>query len=125
VAKELFVSESMVSKTRTLYIPDLPKSRGGRPRIVSDTTSRLATCLITSGQADTAPQLQKLLPVTACTQTIRNVLKREGLKAAVKRKKPALKPRHIRDRLEFAMRHRYWIMDDWKRVIWSDESKIN
>ena len=34
-------------------------------------------------------------------------------------------PRHIRQCLEFALRHQHWTVDDWKRVIWSDETKIN
>ena len=32
---------------------------------------------------------------------------------------------HRRVRLEFAERHLEWTMDDWKRVWWSDETKIN
>lgn len=28
-------------------------------------------------------------------------------------------------RLEFCREHKNWSVDDWKRVIWSDESKIN
>ena len=27
--------------------------------------------------------------------------------------------------MEFAERHLAWTLDDWKRVIWSDETKIN
>jgi len=32
---------------------------------------------------------------------------------------------HVRARLEFARRHAEWTVEDWKRVIWSDdETKI-
>ena len=27
--------------------------------------------------------------------------------------------------MDFAIAHRYWTVEDWKRVIWSDETKIN
>src|SRR5690606_27000206 len=38
---------------------------------------------------------------------------------------PRLLPHHGKQRLEFALRHRHWTLDDWKRVVWSDEAKIN
>lgn len=60
-----------------------------------------------------------------CVQTIRNTLKQEGLRAAVKVKKPFLSKAHRRRRLEFALEHQHWTLDDWRRVIWSDETKIN
>ena len=33
--------------------------------------------------------------------------------------------RHRRNRLDFAIAHQDWTLDDWRRVIWSDETKIN
>ena len=36
--------------------------------------------------------------------------------------KPAMTPLHVRNRLAFCMRVRHWTVEDWKRVMWSDES---
>jgi hypothetical protein len=47
------------------------------------------------------------------------------MKAVVKKKRPLLSKRHRRNRLDFALAHKDWTLDDWKRVIWSDETKIN
>ena len=47
------------------------------------------------------------------------------MKAVVKRKKPLLSKRHMKERLDFALAHQYWTLDHWRRVIWSDETKIN
>ena len=58
-------------------------------------------------------------------QTIRDCLKKAGMRAVVKKKKLKLNPKQKKDRLEFAIRHQHWTMDDWMHVIWSDESKIN
>ena len=33
-------------------------------------------------------------------------------------------PRHIRRRLAFALGHRHWTVGDWKRVVWSGETKV-
>ena len=27
--------------------------------------------------------------------------------------------------MDFALAHQYWTVEDWKRVVWSDETKIN
>ena len=43
----------------------------------------------------------------------------------MKRKMPLLSKRHRRERLDFALAHKDWTVDDWKTVVWSDETKIN
>jgi len=45
---------------------------------------------VTSGAADTAPQLRKLLDLNVTSQTVRNTLRKAGLKSARKPKKPIL-----------------------------------
>jgi hypothetical protein len=47
------------------------------------------------------------------------------MKAVVKKKRPKLQPRHIKDRYNFALRHQHWTSEDWKRVVFSDETKVN
>jgi hypothetical protein len=56
----------------------------------------------------------------ASSQTVRNVLK-----AVTKKKKPLLSIQHRQRRLAFALAHQHWTVEDWKCVIWSDETKIN
>src|ERR1700760_1729912 len=51
-------------------------------------------------------------------------LRKEGLKSVVKCKHPLLSAKHRRARLDFAISHQYWTIDDWKRGVWSDETKI-
>ena len=38
---------------------------------------------------------------------------------------PFLSARHCKACLDFAYAHKDWTMEDWKKVIWSDETKIN
>ena len=38
--------------------------------------------------------------------------------------KPELSQRHFKQRLDFAVKFRKWTIDDWKKVIWSDETKV-
>jgi len=56
---------------------------------------------------------------------VRNVLKTNGLQAKHKVKKPAISVRNQKKRLMFAKKYQHWTVKDSKRVIWSDETKIN
>ena len=47
------------------------------------------------------------------------------MKAVVKKKCPCLISTHKKARLDFAESHQHWTVEDWKQVIWSDETKIN
>ena len=72
-----------------------------------------------------AAALKESLNLSITSQSVRNPLKEAGLKARKRVKKPALSLRHKRDRLNFAMKYKEWTVEDWKKVIWSDETKIN
>ncbi|KAI1000163.1 hypothetical protein K3495_g8035 [Podosphaera aphanis] len=56
---------------------------------------------------------------------VRLALREQGLRAIRRVKKPMLSKAHKRARLLWALEHESWTMEDWKRVIWSDETKIN
>jgi transposase len=108
---------------------DKENYKGGRPSKLSLTDQRRIVNQITTGKLDNAVQatnyINTIIQKPVCPQTVRNALKRNHLKAVVKAKKPLLKARHRQRRLEFALYHQNWTIEDWKRVIWSDETKIN
>ena len=129
ISQQTGVSLGTISKIRSEHCSTLPKASGGRPPKLSENAIRHSVRAITTGKAENAVQVTKMLqditnqPVSA--QTVRRGLKKAGLKAVVKQKKPLLKPRHKAARLDFALRHKDWTLDDWKKVVWSDETKIN
>lgn len=43
----------------------------------------------------------------------------------MKKKRPLLSHAHRKARLAFALHHQHWTVDNWSRVIFSDETKIN
>ena len=47
------------------------------------------------------------------------------MKAVKKQKEALLTSGYEKARLHFAETHKYWILNDWKRVVWSDEFKMN
>ena len=129
IAQLTGISLGSITKIHSLYHPNLTKSSGGRPRKLSPSDVHYAVRLVTSRKADNAAQVTKSLENVVSTsissRTIHRELKRAGLKPIVKKKRPFLSSTHRRKRLEFAERHQHWTVDDWKRVVWSDETKIN
>src|SRR5258708_3553467 len=123
------VHYSTVSKLRSQLRSALAKAQGGWPSKLNSTTIHHAIQIISTGRAETASQvtksLQETLPESVSVQTVQRALKKTGLKAVVKAKRPALSQHHHRERLDFAKSHQHWTVEDWKRVIWSDETKIN
>ena|SRR5947199_6012427 len=118
-----------VSRLRSKHRSHLSKSLGGCPSKLSSANIRHAQRLISSGKVDTAVNVAKVLRnvtnQSLSIQTVRNGLKAAGMKAVVKKKKPFLSKRHRRERMDFALRHQHWTVEDWKKVVWSDETKIN
>src|SRR3954454_13678105 len=123
------IGTTTITRLHSRYRPYLHKSIGGRPSKLSTSDIRYAIRLIGTGQVETAVEVTKILkditnqPLSA--QTVRNSLKDTGLKAVVKKKRPFLSKKHRRERMDFALAHQYWTVEDWKRIVWSDETKIN
>ena len=129
VAEQCKVSRYSVQKIREKFLPNLPRSRGGRPPALSPQDKRFCTRAITSGKLETATavakKLQEELSIKVSDRTVCRALQESGLEAADKEEKPKLSAKNIKARLNFARRHKHWTVEDWKRVVWSDETKIN
>ena len=88
--------------------------------MLSPTDQRRIVNQITTGKLDIAVQAtnDQHHHSEACLSTnCQEALKRDHLKEVVKAKKPLLKARHRQRRLEFALYHQDWIIEDWKSVI--------
>src|SRR5882672_6113987 len=102
---------------------------GGHPFKPSSHDKQSIIRQISSGKLDNAIQAAQFINSTISTtitpQTIRNVLKEAGFWLATKKKVPMLKESHCQQCLKFAQYHESWTVEDWKRVLWTDETKIN
>jgi hypothetical protein len=56
--------------------------------------------------------------------TIRTYIRKLGFRNRIARQKPYLTIAHKVKRLAFAKEHRHWTENDWKNVIWTDESSL-
>lgn len=129
IAKELEISRGSVQNICKESCPTVEKAVGGRPSALSAQTKRALVRARTSSDKFSLKSGVKLVKnmtkLKVSRSTVRNTLLDAGLVAAPKMKRPKLMKRHIKARMEFAERHKDWTVDDWKHVIWSDETKIN
>ena len=129
IARQTGVSPSAISKLHSKEHSILSKAIGGHPPKLSPTNIHYAQHLITSGKAENAVQVTKPLsniinqPFSA--NTVHLHLKKAGIKAVVKSKHPLLSARYHKAHMDFACTHKNWTIEVWKKVIWSDETKIN
>ncbi|KAG1156283.1 hypothetical protein G6F36_014340 [Rhizopus arrhizus] len=58
-------------------------------------------------------------------KTAINVLKSMNFFPAIKVKKPLLTTKHMKRQLARSKKYQNWTTDDWRRVVFSDETKVN
>ena len=84
---------------------------------------------ITSGRLDNIVEathfINNILSNPITPQTVRNILKQDNFCAVEKRKCPLLKKAYRLECLKFARCHENWTVEDWKKILWSDETKIS
>jgi len=71
----------------------------------------------------TTPQTDRRIVRTALRD--RRRLLANGLRARVPRKKPYLNAKQRQKRLQWATEHLDWKLEDWEKIIWSDETRIS
>lgn len=107
----------------------LSTNKAGCKKKLTDRDERFCVKKIISGEEKSVVALTKTLKkdkqISVGRNTIARALNKAGLKAGEKKKKPLLSAKNINARMEFAKKHKDWTIEDWKRVIFSDESKIN
>jgi transposase len=127
VSKRLELSISTVKKYCKENEVEARKSKEGRRRKLSSETKkdligkykRNNLQFLSDGKAD----LAKKFGVTVCRQTVKNYLKKDGLKCFKKRSKPELSEINVSKRLKFAEQFSEFSYFQWKDVLWTDESK--
>lgn len=129
IASKIGVSSSSVDLVARQVLPDKENLKGGRPKKLSQADKRFIREKLNLGRADNVVQVTRdinnVLEDTVHPQTVRNALTEDDFKPYVKQSRPLLSARHIKKRLEFALKYESWTVADWKRVLWSDETKIN
>ncbi|KAG1578082.1 hypothetical protein G6F48_012220 [Rhizopus delemar] len=123
------LSKSTVGRLPKTHCFGLHKPKCGRRKILSAADERYCVRQVTKNRMSSATKVAKELEKDTgrkvSAKTVRRTLRKAGLGAIEKPKKPLLSAKNIRKRLSWCMAHKDWTIDDWKRVVWSDETKIN
>lgn len=100
---------------------------GGRRRLLGPAQSRFLIRTSRRNPTKNATQLQVALRAVAgplSTQTIRRTLHAAGMRARRRVCCPQLMPVHRRNRLAWANEHGNWDIEEWRRCLFSDESRF-
>lgn len=130
ISKKTGVSRSSISGIKKKKGIKSVSNRPGRRKILSNRDKRRLVSLVNNQDVGTATQATRILNSsstnkTVSPQTVRRALKEEGYHSFLKKKKPKLTARHKRLRLEFAKNYQSWTIEDWKKVVFSDETRVN
>ena len=130
ISKSLSVPQSTIRNIVKKYqkrktVATLPRS--GRPAKLSPRTRAKLVRDATVNPSVTLKALQESateLGTPVHQSTISRTLHKANLFGRVARKKPFLKESHRKARLEFARNHVNDLEQQWRKVLWSDETKI-
>lgn len=125
IAKELGCSQGRVSQL--LKQPEIKgtewgASRSGRPSTIS-AAHRRALCR-TAQKERRAPLQELATGHNVSVSSARRILKESGIQKRRPAKKPFLHQEHRKARLQWCREHRAWTVEQWERVIWSDEASV-
>ena len=124
IADEVGCSKTTVGRVLTDHdyntFTTRPKS-AGRPRKTTEYEDRL---IVRAAKANHRLPFHDItnihgLPVSAKTTACQ--CREVGLISRYARSKPFLTAKHKKDRLEWALRYVDWTVEDWLKVVWSDE----
>jgi hypothetical protein len=104
------------------------QNKAGRPPKITTTLGRKILRSLNSGEYKNAVDTSREMGKTGtCVnpQTIRNFLHQSNWKSMTKPNALPLTKSRKKARLDFAKKHKDWTVDDWRRVVFYDESKIN
>ena len=122
------LGKSTIGRIKKEVDGDKENSKGEHPSKLSSGDKWSIIRQITSGSLDNAVEathfINNTLPNPITPQTVRNALKQSDFHAVVKTKCPLLKKAHRLEHLKFARYHENWTVEDWKRILWSDETKM-
>jgi len=128
IASILKRNASTISKVIIRYIKlgTLSSHHPGRKPTLNNREHRhLVSSVLRNRFAPTRQHLADLnLHDQITINTANKILRDEGLPARAPRKKPYLKAKHRLKRLIWAKQHRHWTKEDWRRVIFTDESSF-
>jgi hypothetical protein len=93
-------------------------------RKTSEREDRYILCTLRQNNDLSLQDITNKLALGISQTTLRRWRSEAGLGSYIAAKKPGLSAENIHKRLDWAMKYKDWTIEDWKKVIWLDESSI-
>ena len=123
------VEKSTIGRIKKEVDMNKENNKGGWPSKLSTHDNHAIIRQIFTGKLDNAVQatqfINSIIPSPVTPQTVRNMLHKNDFHSAPKKNCPLLCSDHHARHLQWAQIHANWTVEDWKRVLWSDETKVN
>ena len=127
IAKEMGVGESTNSYVITKYLKSgcvNSAPRTGRPSKFSERDARRLVQTTRKNRKITLKEIHEQLDIDISKRTIQRKLLQRGIRSRSAVRKPFISKVNAMKRRMWCHGRRGWSLKDWKRVIWSDECKI-
>jgi len=98
--------------------------RSGRPISITPRAVRILLRQLRSEPKITWRQLKTNTGIDLDARTLNATLRAHGISHWLALKRPKLTPEAARLRLKWAKTHEDWTVDQWRKVIWSDEASV-
>jgi len=98
--------------------------RSGRPQVLSTSDKRFLWILIKRNPFIRYREINERLRSSLSRTTLLKMIKESGYGHWKARKRPRLQEEHARKRLAWARVHRNWTVEQWRKVVWSDECSV-
>lgn len=121
IQNSLQISAKMISNAKNYK--EKPETRGRKKVLSPKSVRRIVRCSKALPHLP-ATEIKKELNLNASVETFRRILRRNNLNARSPRKVPLLTKKHIAKRIQFAKTHVHRPLQDWRNILWTDESKI-
>ena len=119
--KTVYRAKKRLFKTGTLDC----KISSGRPKKWSKRDARLLKRNVMISKHGTVAHSKSYMNLNVSYSTAIRMMKSTGFKAFKKIKKPSINKRVARLRLAYAKEHKDWTIEKWKKILWTDETKVN
>ena len=131
IAKKIKVPRSTVFDTIKRFSEtksNIDRKRSGRSKITTNAEDKSIVLESKRCMKKTAPEIQadfnRSHEKNISVSTVQRRLRSAGLYGRIAVRKPLLRAINKKKRLVWAKQHKDWTLDQWKNVLWSDESKF-
>ena len=116
---------SFIIKKFKVYGSVVTVHRGGRPKQTTQKEDARIVREFKKYPDKSASSVVEALRLTVSSRTVQRRACAAGLKSYRAAKKPFISKKNRRARIQFAKEHVEWTLQQWNRVLFSDESKFN